>query len=523
MNKKFAIFILALLMPVVASAQSDTGFSRSGIFGCSRNAAALSGSVGAFSATGGVYVPVADYTVELNTGTLVYLECVLRGIVDRESEAATGADSKKRLEFITSGQNGNPYFFSKTSEYSNAADQRELKSLQDQNLIQAMDKKFASNIQRTAAQTYMQQTRNRQAALNCPENDPSLTGLVADILPLTNPACYDIGAYNIYTDFVASDVAQCLMYIKDELNWGRGFYAVVDGDICNGGTIQTPSSYVEEEGLQAVTSGFRRVESANNVDQMVGALYAGLGTQALTGSGGLLSGLTTAIGNSPSYLAQMSAESSAGLRNAAANAALGILASARAVEMQYNQAVSSIANSLTGTIGQLRNVENQCWGLIAYNTSALHVCTALPVGNTCTDASGNTLKIATSTQFSQLIIDAQISPAASQIVANVQKSQAALTVIDQLIAGVTNTTSLDAQRLALVQLDQLVSQGKLHVQADVTAAQQQQSAVSSTMGQLITDTKTLWADNATLNANTGSGWCNVNNQAVIDFWDSKWR
>src|SRR6185295_6764272 len=116
------------------------------------------------------------------------------------------------------------------------------------------------------------------------------------------------------------------------LDWGNGFYSVVDGDICNGGKIQTPGIYVEEQGLQALTSGFRRVENANDIDQMVGALYAGLGTQTLTGSGGLLSGLTSALGSNPSYLNQMAQESTAGLRTAAANAAIGILSSARNVE-----------------------------------------------------------------------------------------------------------------------------------------------------------------------------------------------
>jgi len=464
--------------------------------------------------------------VELNTGTLVYQQCVLRGIVDRESEAVNSSDVQKRVQFITSGNNGNAYFETKPqAEMVNYSDQRELASLKDQNLINAMDTSFATNVQRAAAQSYMQQTRNRQAELNCPDDGTNNTGLAA-LLPMRNPACYDIGAYNIYTDFVQSDVNQCLMYVQDQLNYGRGFYAVVQGDLCNGGTIQTPSSYVEEEGLQAVTSGFRRVENANDIDQMVGALYAGLGTQALTGNGGLLTGLTTAIGNGASYLSQMTAESQQGLRDAAANAALGILASARAVEAQYNQAFTNMATTLTSEAATLRANENQCWNLIAYNTvsGAKHVCTAQPVGNTCTDAAGNILKIATSTQFSQPIIDSQITPvAANQIVPALQSSQSALALIDQLIAAVSNSNSTDAQKLALVQLDQLVSQGKLHVQADVDKANAQATSVSDAMKQLTTDTNTLWADNTTLDIPSGSGWCNVQNQSVIDYWDSKWK
>jgi hypothetical protein len=527
------VAILVTSVPFFASAQQvSPSFSRQGIFGCGRNAAALSSSVGAFSATGGVYVPVADYTVELNTGTLVYLECVLRGIVNRESEAANAAGINKTLKTIVTGNGGNAFFSSDPDkEFAQYQDQSRYKGLQDQSLLIAMEPSFAKKVQRASAKSFLLERRNHAAVLHCPEIDPDATGLAA-LANLGEPACSAITAYGLYDDILAQRDAQYLANINRELEWGRGFYCVshIDG---NGTRIcDTPSSYVEEQGLQAVTSGFRRIENANNVDQMVGALYAGLGTQVLTGSGGLLTGLTQNIGNSPSYLSQLTSESNAGLRNAAVNTALQILAGARNVEIQYFQTTSAIANSLTSTINQLRSIERQCWDLIAYNSTAKHVCAAPPVDNKCTSmpitsqgANGTTvtpghpITIATSTKFSQGIIDAQITPVATQAIANVQKSRAAITLIDQLIQGVSNTSSLDAQRLALVQLDQLVAQGKLHVAADVTAAQQQQTAVADSMAQLIDQTKTLWADNADPNR----GWCNVNSQSLIDFWDTKWR
>src|SRR5262245_32635129 len=112
-----AVAMLMMLAPGTADAacpptQADPvntcsqGFSSQGIFGCSRNAAALSGSVGAFSATGGVYVPVADYTVELNTGTLVYQQCVLRGIVNREAESVNSAQTVKVINNAAKGCSG---------------------------------------------------------------------------------------------------------------------------------------------------------------------------------------------------------------------------------------------------------------------------------------------------------------------------------------------------------------------------------------------------------------------------------
>jgi hypothetical protein len=43
------------------------------------------------------------------------------------------------------------------------------------------------------------------------------------------------------------------------------------------------------------------------------------------------------------------------------------------------------------------------------------------------------------------------------------------------------------------------------------------------MTDLVTQTKTFWADNTSFDAASGSGWCNVNNPAVISYWNQKWR
>lgn len=523
------LFLVAFLAPTVSSAQSSQGFSRQGIFGCNRNNAALSGSVGAFSATGGVYVPVADYTVELNTGTLVYQQCVLRGIVDREAESVASGIIQKIEQYIDKGRDGGRlYAIDRRAEKVETGNERALPVMNLLNSTQdATSKATGGKMTQVIARRYLldqhpitrDQCPYKKNLIDCWEGrDPSKECEDAQI----NTRCIPQWALYERKNDLYDEVAAAEQDQQDCLNWGRGFYCKDHLDANGQRIIETPSSVVAELNNQAVTSGLRKIENANDVDQMVGALYAGLGAQVLTGTGGL-SGLTKAIGNQPSYLSQLTAESSAGLRSAAANAALQILAGARQVESQYNSVVTSMANTLTGAIGQIRSVENQCWSLIAYNTTALHVCTDAPTGSTCKDAAGNNIRIATSTAFSQPLIDTQIKPLATQVVANVQKSQQALALIDQLIAGVANTGSADAQRLALVQLDQMVSQGKLHVSADVTAAQGQKTAITDSMSTLVDSTKKFWADNTTLNVSTGSGWCNVQQQGVIDAWDQRWR
>jgi hypothetical protein len=130
-----------------------------------------------------------------------------------------------------------------------------------------------------------------------------------------------------------------------------------------------------------------------------------------------------------------------------------------------------------------------------------------------------TLKVATSTLTSQQVVDSQITPLANQTVSNINNSNKALQLINQLVSGVTNTTSVDAQRIALVQLDQLVSQGALHNQTQLTTIQQQQAAIKDAMSSLYNDTKTAWGDSTDPNI----GWCNVNSQSVIDMWIQRWR
>src|SRR3989338_4504606 len=92
--------------PSVAAAYQ---FMRHGIFDCNLNGA-YAMSVGSMAATGGVYVPVADATVELNTGILVYKECILREIIVRQREAATAAFGKRAAIGIQTGRDGRPQY-----------------------------------------------------------------------------------------------------------------------------------------------------------------------------------------------------------------------------------------------------------------------------------------------------------------------------------------------------------------------------------------------------------------------------
>ncbi|MBI5470424.1 hypothetical protein HY968_03885 [Candidatus Kaiserbacteria bacterium] len=517
--------MVLILFPLLASAQAANDqykFSREGIFGCSRSTAALPQSVGAFSATGGVYVPVADYTVELNTGVLVYQQCVLRGIVDRMSESANTSMNKIILTNTNTGGDDGGALFRKVPKQEDSSEYQRVALLGLNNMQSSPDSltKTVPQVLQTTARGVLASMHPLER-LSCPyqgnmddvwsQRDTSQAALDA----LADSRCDPVFGYIYRKEYIDSQAASAIAERILQVQSSGGYYAKTSIDENGNRVIETPSSVIGQTTQLAINSGYVRVQNANDVDQMVGALFAGLASQIVSGNQGL-SGIMNRIGNQPSYLDQVTAESAVGLRNAAANAALQVLAGARSVEQQYYSVVTAIANLLTSTINQLRSAENQCWNLIINK-----VCSSPPTapGNTCPAVGGGTLHVATTTVASQAVIAAQITPLANQTIQNVQASQKALSLIDKLIAGITNTASLDAQRLALVQLDQLVAQRLLHQAGDVTQVQQQQGAITSTMQDLVTNTVKTWADST----DPATGWCNVNNAAVLDMWKQRWK
>ncbi len=523
--------------PTASNASAPYQFARQGVFGCNLTGS-YSMSVGAMSAVGGVYVPVNDAAVTLNTGYLVYKECVLRGIVDRERESALAANTKQVVNATQTGRDGNPIFVSRFSkEKQDFKTENMLFGLQ--NRMSDLPDSLRGPLTQTLARSYMAETAGRTPTCKYPGNvkdlhqgkstDPDYYAALRSSL---DPDCTPVLAALARQEELNAYVARQEYEWEKKLDWGEGFYSIETRDAENNRIVLTPGTLNTGIVQQAVTSGWRQTENANDIDQMIGALFAGMGTHILSSAQGL-QGLMQRIGTQPSYLDQVAAESAAGLRNSAANAAIQILSGALQVERAYNQIVSSIATTLTGTIQQLRTTENQCWALIISKVCA----TALAADNTCqhqpactqgTDPTTGqpaqicpptiTLKVATTTTFSQQVIQSQITPLANQTVANIDNSNKALELINRLVSGVTNTTSIDAQRVALIQLDQLVAQGALHNQTQLSTVQQQQAAIRDAMTTLFNDTKTAWGDSTDPNV----GWCNVNNPSVLQMWVQRW-
>ena len=361
-------------------ASANYQFARQGIFGCNQTGA-YSMSVGSMSAVGGTYVPVNDAAVTLNTGFLVYKECVLDGIISREKESVTAGLAKRTALTLATGRDGNPMFPQnlRQEQLVDRADPDNLYFLQ--NRLENLNPAFGTQITKALARTYVRRTRSPQDSYTCPykgdmtrvwngedESDEARAAL-------RDPRCDPVFAYELAKQAQDEYAAQGQAEMMWRLTVNGGFYDVERTNERNEHIILTPGSLVRTVGEQAVTSGFRQIENATEIDQMIGALFAGMGTQILS-SGSGLTGLTQKIGSQPSYLDQVAAEASAGLRNAAANAAIQILNGALQVETAYNQIMNDIARALSGAIAALRSMESQCWSFIIQN-----VCAAPPAAD----------------------------------------------------------------------------------------------------------------------------------------------
>lgn len=557
MRKTF-FFILASLLfsPAFANAQTDNlNLQRQGIFDCNQNGA-YAMSVGALGATGGVYVPVADATVELNTGILVYKECVLREVINREREAATAGLNRVAVSAIQSGRNGKPQYVVNEGQeiLTDASDPAFLGFLRSDTL-QSLNPALRASITQAMVRSYEGETRSPQTkALTCPYKgdlkayqNGQVQFSFADFLAASAPQCDPVTALFMAQDIADARIARAIQYQQDQWNWNNGFYSQTDNVLDPlRRRILTPGITVQQSFQTILDSPVRQLESANDIGQMINALYAGMTTQIISDGQGL-AGLTQSIGGQSRYIDRVVNEAAQGLRSAVTNVAIQNLVAARQVETAYFQTVNAIGAVLAQAIAQLKSAEKQCWELVIYKNDGhpeRHVCSApLDNKNTCistavgacttddvtgvvTCPTGSPLRIATSTAFSQSIIAPQIAPLASATLERINTSQNALNLITRLIESVTGS-SLDAQRLAIIQLNNLIAQQPrvVHIQPDLDSPngviKQLDSVQAAMLGSegLVATTIKGWADST----NIPPGWCNVNNPAVIDAWKKCWN
>jgi len=534
------------MLPLLVSAQAaptsappTTGaqayqFQSDGIYGCNQTGAAAS-SVGAFAASGS-YVPVSDAAVELNTGYLVYLDCSLRPLASALSERTTAGLVKKILVSFTQGNSGNPQFsVNIDNENARVRDNAVVPAITT--IAAATGQTFQDPIKTAIARSYAANTRRPTAALACPYTTTQINGSIwTNIASIGTPSCDVLIDYENAYDQTMAIGANAVNNNMTELQWGQGVYPITTTDANGNVNVVTPGAIVLNQAEQALQAGLLKTENANDIGQMVTGLFSGIGAEAVTDVQGLV-GMAQPNG-AASYLDKVAAAASQRVRTDAANTAITVLNGVLSTLNTYVTSLTGTRNILLATIQKLQGTESACWDSIVQD-----VCTGSPqVSNgveTCTakaisgSSVSGTLKIATSTEFSYAVVQAQIATLANGTLANLTQANSNLTTVNGLVNGVTNTTSQDAQTLAIQQLDQLVASNGFPSQSTITTAEQQASSINSSMQTLVNTTTQNWEGidsngnqtlswDGTVNANT-IGWCNYNDPKTLAAWETVWK
>lgn len=494
---------------------NEANLSNNGILGCLGQGART--NVGTTRAIGGVYVPVNDAAVTLNTGFLVYKECILDGMARKIAESGTAELGRQTLTALQTGRGGNAQYLqnfgSFSQPYNTQITVNSAQAIANSQMCQAFRGRVATAVARSFA--YSQNSGN--AALACSfASDADRTAMVTGSVPTSwGPQWMGLigGDYEMYQEnqAIIQNEARMARFDNDMrqmIMMGRGVVPIFDNNTNPlAMNVVTPGFIIADAISQVTGSGYRQLENANEIDQVVANLWGGLTTRLLS-SGSGIPGLFTSNGNQPSYIDRMVAETQAAVRAGAVNAAVIALSGARANEASYLAAKQETGNALLNAMRDLRSVENQCWNLIIPKVQDM--------------AGSQTLSIATSTQFSDAVINDptnNIRELASTTAAEILVSQQALVRIDQLLASVTNSGSSAAQQAALLEIDEMIAEGRLHSSQDAQNAATQRDSVTAALTTLINSTKTTWGDNIDANI----GWCNVNNTAVVERWFNAWK
>lgn len=531
-----------------ANVSNPLDAATNGIFGCNQTGA-YAMSVGSLRATGGTFVPVSDNAVTLNSGYIVYKECVLKPVVDAERRVVTEKYVVQELNQFNSGNNGNAYYVQDYDQELYDAGDRAFKS-SFFGVTEPLNAAIKNPVQVALARNYQLQTQSPQSAVACPykgDLGAALDGRPTDFWASLDalvlyPGCSPYQAYTISQNQLNANIAAAQDSWRTQLSWSRGCYPVVDSS----GRIVTPGALVCDKAEQAITSGFRQLESADDIGEMVGKVFAGVGSRIMNGSLGGLANIGTSVGGQPSYVQQLDAEASRDLMRVITNTVLSVLSPALRVEGEYRDAYNAMLGSLRDAKARLRGAESVCWNLVitgsetgtpSASSTKPHVCQSSVVwgasGATCSAEGGGNVNIATTTwAFAQKAIDENITPLENAVVANINASNALMTTFNQLIASFQggNPTAAANQANALI--------ASFDMQKGAAAReklQTVQAAIFDTQAPgFVPKTLQTWAGETGKTDNFGTrvtvawdgstplGWCNVNKQETLGHWIRHW-
>jgi len=372
-----------------ASNYASQGFSNDGLYGC---AGGGFGSVGKAHA-GGIFVPVSEEAVALNTHMLLYKECILDGVIARVRETMVAFMVKSTFNWVNNGNNGEPAFIINQKDFRLKTSDKVVRQFNEGDRTEVIFDDFRQDVRRSLARGYAQATRKPESAYahTVPDDKKEefttfINGggqfkwdmFLLAIQPQNNP----LGAYSLALNQMLTDIDEKISDEYKELDWGQGYKSHKNCKQIPAGNgayeehceIATPGANIKNIIDYVSLTGHRQTENADEIDELMGSLMSNIHTQILTSVGGLR-GITESNGigygggntyGGGSYIDQIAGDAASRTRTEYTNVGTGVLSSAIATETTYGMSRKSSKDALEATAKQIEDKEKACWdGLIA--------------------------------------------------------------------------------------------------------------------------------------------------------------
>ena len=289
------------------------------------------------------------------------------------------------LNWINSGFQGNPAFVTDLKQMLlDQADAIAGDFIYNDPALNLLCSPFQLDVKIALATTYQERTYGNFSEAQCTLSDVSenmqsfLAGDSFDPASwfevTQNPANTPTGAYLAAEQELYARIADAQGNTIKNLDWGQGFLpfkVCSDTDVANGTqkncTITTPGKVIADQVNQSLNAGQEALITADEINEIIGALFAQLAQQAITGVNGLL-GLGGNSGfndnrfgpnNDQSYLEALKDENMpGGVENPLIEA---VAREEKHIELQ-NQVISEI-NNIEAYLNNAKNQYGSCINL----------------------------------------------------------------------------------------------------------------------------------------------------------------
>lgn len=391
-----------------------------------------------------------------STGSLLAKETIGDGIAYAIARAAVQSLTQSLITWINSGFQGKPAFVQDLKQHLlGIADEAAGNFIYNDPSLNFLCSPFQLDVKAALATSY-QESQNFASEAQCTlsEVTDNVEGFLngsfneggwASWFEVTqNPVNTPGGAYLAAESEMYARIVDEQGKAVKELDWGNGFLSFKvcsDTDVANGTKqdcdITTPGAAIADQLNQALGAGQQQLITADEINEIIGALFAQLAQKALGGMNGLL-GLgsanytDTSLGNnaSSSYLAELEE----------ANRTQDIIdeeepfADAIDIEVEFQDIQRQIAQKVTTLEARIAS----------HNTA----------NETCPVTLPNDLK-----------------DIKNNAIVNRQIAAASMTVLENLTTQFTEAESGEEQQAVLEQFQDLQADGQLHTVTDVALAE----------------------------------------------------